>query len=191
MPKPDPRLSNGSSGRGSVACIGMTAADRNSPLVRPAEPDDVPAILGMIRELADYEREPDAVFATEEGLRAAFFGERPAVFAHVALHRDPEGTLVPVGIAVWFLTFSTWLGEHGIWLEDLYVRPEHRGRGHGLALLKALAGVCVERGYGRLEWTVLDWNEPALNFYRSVGADPMSEWTAQRVHGAALRALAG
>jgi GNAT superfamily N-acetyltransferase len=154
-------------------------------MVRGAGPEDVPAILALIRELATYEREPDAVLATEEQLRDALFGPAPAAYAHVVEH---EGEVA--GFALWFLTFSTWLGRHGIYLEDLYVRPEHRGRGHGRALLGELARLCVERGYGRLEWWVLDWNEPAIGFYRSVGARPMDEWTVHRVSGAALAALA-
>ncbi|MGN6330726.1 MAG: GNAT family N-acetyltransferase [Motilibacteraceae bacterium] len=163
------------------------------PEIRPARPDDVSEILAMVRELADYEREPDAVEATEEQLRAALFGEHPAVFAHVVEHPDrdarAEGRLA--GFALWFRNFSTWLGRHGVYLEDLYVRPEHRGRGYGKALLQTLAQVCVDHGYGRLEWWVLDWNESAIGFYRSLGAEPMEEWTTFRITGAALRELAG
>ena len=155
-------------------------------MVRTARPDDVPAILDLVRELAAYEREPDAVEATEKSLHTALFGPAPAAYAHVVEH---DGAVV--GFALWFLNFSTWLGRHGIYLEDLYVRPEHRGRGYGRALLRELARLCVERGYGRLEWWVLDWNEPAIGFYRSLGARPMDEWTVHRVTGDALRALAG
>ena len=139
----------------------------------------------MIRELAEYEREPNAVVATEAMLHEALFGDSPAVFGLIA---EDEG--VTVGFALWFLNFSTWLGRHGIYLEDLYVRPEHRGSGHGKALLAELARICVERGYGRFEWWVLDWNTPAIEFYRSIGAEPMDEWTVQRVTGDALTALA-
>lgn len=164
----------------------------SDPLIRPARPDDVSEILAMVRELADYEREPDAVEATEEQLTAALFGQHPAVFAHVVEHPDAEeraaGRLA--GFALWFRNFSTWLGRHGVYLEDLYVRPEHRGRGYGKALLRTLAQVCVDQGYGRLEWWVLDWNESAIGFYRSLGAEAMDEWTTFRVTGPALRALA-
>lgn len=154
--------------------------------IREARPDDVPEILSMIRELAAYERAPDAVVATEQLLRDALFGDAPAVFALMA---EDDGS--PVGFALWFRNFSTWLGRHGVYLEDLYVRPDHRGNGHGKALLAALARICIERDYGRLEWWVLDWNEPAIAFYRSIGAEPMDEWTVQRVTGPSLRALAG
>jgi GNAT superfamily N-acetyltransferase len=149
---------------------------------RPATEADVPEMLRLIHALADYEREPDAVLTTEDDLRVALFGERPAVFAHVV---DGDDTGL-AGMAIWFLTFSTWEGVHGIHLEDLYVRDEYRGRGYGRALLTTLAGVCVERGYKRLEWAVLDWNEPAIGFYRSLGAEPMDEWTTFRLSGDAL-----
>ena len=154
-------------------------------LIRPASPDDVPTILELIRELADYERSLDEVEATEDGLRAALFAARPAVFAHVA---ELDGEVV--GFALWFLNFSTWLGKHGIYLEDLYVTPATRGRGLGKALLAELAAICQREGYGRLEWWVLDWNEPAIGFYRSIGAEPMSAWTVQRLSGRPLADLA-
>src|SRR5260370_30032604 len=157
----------------------------NEVSIRPAKPADVPRILELIRELADYERALDHVTATAEGLSAALFAPRPAVFAHVAA----AGKEV-VGFALWFLNFSTWLGGHGIYLEDLYVTPAMRGRGIGKALLAELAAICVRRGYGRLEWWVLDWNTPAVGFYRSIGAEPMSEWTVQRLAGQPLRDLA-
>lgn len=153
--------------------------------VRPARPGDVTAVVALVRELAAYEREPDAVQLTEQVLTERLFGPDPAVFAHVA-ERDGE----VVGTAIWFLTFSTWTGTHGIWLEDLYVRPDARGSGLGRRLLATLAGECVRRGYARLEWTVLDWNTPALGFYRALGAVGMQEWTTQRLTGAALAALA-
>jgi GNAT superfamily N-acetyltransferase len=153
--------------------------------VRPARPADVPEILGLIRELAAYERAPDEVRATEEQLHTALFGAHPAAFAHVAELDDDV-----VGVAVWFLNFSTWLGRHGVYLEDLYVRPAVRGRGVGTALLRELAALCVERGYGRFEWWVLDWNESAIGFYTSIGAEAMSDWTVYRVSGDALRRLA-
>ena len=154
-------------------------------LIRPASPGDVPRILELIRELADYERSLDEVEATEDGLRAALFTARPAVFAHVA---ELDGEIV--GFALWFLNFSTWLGKHGIYLEDLYVTPATRGRGLGKALLAELAAICEREGYGRLEWWVLDWNEPAIGFYRSIGAEPMSAWTVQRLSGRPLADLA-
>ena len=139
----------------------------------------------MIRELAEYEREPNAVVATEALLHDALFCDTPAVFGLMA---EEDGKAV--GFALWFRNFSTWLGRHGIYLEDLYVRPEHRGKGYGKALLAELARICVDRGYGRLEWWVLDWNEPALAFYRSIDAVPMDDWTVHRVTGEALDALA-
>jgi GNAT superfamily N-acetyltransferase len=156
--------------------------------VRPAEPRDIPALLGLVQELADYEREPDAVEATPELFAATLFpAERaPTAWAHVA---EVDGQVV--GMAVWYLTFSTWLGRPGIWLEDLYVQPEHRGSGLGRRLLTTLAQVCVERGYGRLEWWVLDWNEPSIGFYRSLGARAEDEWTTYRLDGSALGRLAG
>ena len=159
--------------------------------IRPARPEDVPAILGLIRELADYERARDSVEATEDGLAEALFGERPHAFAHVA-SISAEGAEEVVGLALWFLTFSTWVGRHGIWLEDLYVRPSWRGRGLGLGLLRELAAICVDRGYGRLEWAVLDWNEPSRDFYKSVGARELDAWIINRVDGDALpRLLSG
>ena len=151
-------------------------------MIRPAVPADVPAVLALIRELATYEREPDAVVATEAGLTEALFGATPAVYCHVA---EDAGEVV--GFALWFRNFSTWLGRHGVYLEDLYVRPTHRGRGFGKALLTTLASIARERGYGRVEWAVLDWNTPAQDFYRSLGAVPMDEWTVWRLAGDALR----
>lgn len=155
-------------------------------MIRPARPDDVPAVLKMIRELAEYEREPDAVEATEADIERALFSEGAAAYAHIA----EEGGEA-VGFALWFLNFSTWTGRHGIYLEDLYVRPEMRGRGLGKALLTELARVCTERGYRRLEWSVLDWNTPSIEFYRSLGARPMDEWTVFRLDGGALDRLGG
>ena len=154
-------------------------------MIRRALPADVPAIYAMVRELADYERSLGEVTATEELLRTCLFGPEPAVFAHVA---QEEGEVV--GFALWFLNYSTWLGKHGIYLEDLYVTPRMRGRGLGRALLAELAGICVERGYGRLEWWVLDWNSPAIGFYASLGATAMDEWTVFRLTGPALGDLA-
>ncbi len=154
-------------------------------MIRPARPDDVPAIVGLIGDLAEYERARHEVQIDADRLGAALFGPAPAVFAHVA---DVDGDVV--GFALWFLSFSTWVGHHGIYLEDLYVRPEHRGAGHGKELLATLARIAVERGYGRLEWAVLDWNAPALAFYRSLGAATMDEWTVHRLAGDALRRVA-
>ncbi|OEU86305.1 GCN5 family acetyltransferase [Streptomyces abyssalis] len=156
-------------------------------MIRPAAPSDVPAIHAMIRELAEYERALDRARATEQQLHDALFGEHPAVFALMA-EEDTESD--PVGFALWFLNFSTWTGTHGVYLEDLYVRPPARGAGHGRQLLSALAGICVERGYERFEWWVLDWNDPSIGFYRSLGAEPMEEWTVFRMSGEPLRKLA-
>ena len=155
------------------------------PRVRSAEPADVPVLLELVRELAAYEREPDAVEATEGMLAAALFGPAPAASCSVAL---VDGEVA--GFALWYVTFSTWRGRPGLWLEDLFVRPSARGRGLGKALLRELAQVCVARGYARFEWWVLDWNAPAIGFYRSLGAVPQQEWTTFRVDGDALRALA-
>ncbi|MFN0284668.1 MAG: N-acetyltransferase family protein [Kineosporiaceae bacterium] len=160
--------------------------------VRPARAADSAQILALVRELAAYEREPDAVLATEVDLSTALFGPEPRVHALVA--EVVGGQAAPgelAGMAVWFVTFSTWRGRHGIWLEDLYVRPEHRGLGLGQALLAALAAECARRGWTRLEWNVLDWNEPALGFYRRLGAQPLDEWTVHRLADGPLSALAG
>jgi len=154
--------------------------------IRPATAGDVPAMVDLVRGLAAYERAAGQVELTPEPLEAALFRDHPAVFAHVA---TVEGEVA--GFALWFVTFSTWLGRHGIYLEDLYVKPEHRGEGLGKALLAELARVCVERGYGRLEWSVLDWNTPAVDFYRAHGATPQQEWTVFRLTGSPLRQLAG
>jgi GNAT superfamily N-acetyltransferase len=155
-------------------------------MIRPATPADIPGIHAMVRELADYERALDDAKATEEQLPAALFGPHPAAFAHIA-EDDTTGSVV--GFALWFRNFSTWTGAHGIYLEDLYVRPQARGAGHGKALLAELARICVERGYGRLEWSVLDWNEPSIGFYKSLGAVPMDEWTVFRLTGEPLAVL--
>lgn len=155
-------------------------------VVRPARPADVAGILDCIRALAVYEKEPDAVKNTEEMLTDTLFGANPRAFAHV-VERDAGIR----GIALWFLSYSTWTGRHGIWLKDLFVHEQYRGSGYGTALLKALAGICVDRGYTRLEWTVLDWNAPSIAFYRSIGARPQDEWTTQRLTGTDLATLAG
>jgi GNAT superfamily N-acetyltransferase len=154
-------------------------------MIRPAQPADVPAIHQLIRDLASYEKSLPEVTATEDDLRRALLADLPAVFAHVAEHGGQVA-----GFALWFLSFSTWEGRHGIYLEDLYVRPDLRRLGLGRALLAELARICVARGYARLEWSVLDWNSPARAFYASLGAAEMDEWTVHRLTGAALQAVA-
>lgn len=156
--------------------------------IRPATPDDAAVILGLIRELAEYERLLPEVTATEEDLRRTLFGDAPAAEVRLA---EREGVSEPVAFALFFHTYSTFLGRRGLYLEDLFVQPAHRGFGIGRRLLEHLAALAIERDCGRLEWTVLDWNEPALRFYRRLGAVPMDAWTVQRVEGDALRALAG
>ena len=153
-------------------------------MVRAARVEDVPAIYRLIRALAEYERSLPSVTGTEDDLRRALFGPQPAVFAHVATR---DGRVV--GFALWFLNYSTWTGRHGIYLEDLFVDESVRGHGYGKALLTELARVCVDRGYQRLEWVVLDWNAPSIGFYRTLGAQPMDEWDIYRLSGPALRAL--
>jgi GNAT superfamily N-acetyltransferase len=138
----------------------------------------------MIRALADYERDPDAVEATEDLLRSALFGPAPKVFAEVA---EEAGRVV--GTAVWFLSFSTWTGRHSLYLEDLFVEPEHRRSGVGRGLMRRLGARVAELGCARMDWSVLDWNQPAIDFYRSLGARPMDEWTTWRLDGAPLAAL--
>src|SRR6266704_1448645 len=163
----------------------MSCAAKLHCVIRPAKPADVAEIHAMVRELAEYEKALDEAKATPEQLHDALFGASPKVFAHIA--EDDAGDVV--GFALWFLNFSTWTGAHGIYLEDLYVRPSARGSGYGKALLAPLAAICVERGYTRLEWSVLDWNAPAIAVYRSQGAVPMDEWTVHRLTGDALRAM--
>ncbi len=153
--------------------------------IRAAAPADVPLVLRFVRELAAYEREPDAVVATEADFHAALFGPRPTAEAVIA-----EDGAQPLGFALFFHNFSTWTGKPGLYLEDLYVTPAARGRGVGKALLAHLARTAVDRGCARLEWAVLDWNEPAIAFYRSLGAVAMGKWTVNRVTGPALQALA-
>jgi len=154
--------------------------------IRPARSGDAATVLRFVQELAEYEREPDAVVATEAMMDEALFGATPKAEALIA---DVDG--VAVGFALFFHTFSTWTGRQGIWLEDLYVTPDARGSGAGKALVSAIAGICLDRGCPRFEWWVLDWNEPAIGFYRSIGAEAMDEWTTQRVTGDALAKLAG
>jgi GNAT superfamily N-acetyltransferase len=161
-------------------------------MIRPALPNDVPVVLDMIRELAEYEREPDAVATSADDLYQGLFGPEPAASCHVATAEgdgDSGGPAEVVGFALWFTTFSTWTGRPGIYLEDLYVRSEHRRSGHGRALLRALADVCAARGYARLEWSVLDWNTHAQRFYRDLGAVPTEEWTRWRLDSSTIAAL--
>jgi GNAT superfamily N-acetyltransferase len=153
-------------------------------VIRRAVARDIPAILGLIRDLAAYEREADAVVATDADLRAFLFGSEPVAHCLIA---ELDGAVV--GFALWYRTFSTWQGKPGIWLEDLFVQPEARGRGLGRQLLAELARIAVTNGWTRFEWWVLDWNTDAQAFYRSVGASPEDEWTVWRVDGEALRRL--
>lgn len=153
--------------------------------VRPASRDDVPTILRFVRELAEYEREPDAVVATKANFAEALFGVSPAAEALIADWDDAA-----IGFALFFHNFSTWTGKRGLYLEDLYVTPNARGSGAGRALLRRLARLAIERDCARLEWAVLDWNTPAIAFYDGVGAASMNEWTIRRVTGDALTALA-
>jgi GNAT superfamily N-acetyltransferase len=154
--------------------------------VRRVRPDDVPTVLHLVRELAVYEQAGHEALMTAEQLRTALFGETPALFGHVALAADGE----IAGFALWFLNFSTWRGTHGIHLEDLFVSPDHRGTGLGRELLRTLAQECVDRGFSRLEWSVLDWNTPSIDFYKAAGAVPMDEWTVFRLTGDALAGFA-
>ncbi|MEP6698598.1 MAG: GNAT family N-acetyltransferase [Verrucomicrobiota bacterium] len=153
--------------------------------IRTTTADDVSTVLALIRELAEYERAPNDVIATEAGLREVLFGSKPAAEVLLALENDE-----PVGFAVYFYNFSTWLGRAGIYLEDLFVRPDKRGLGYGRALLVRLAQIARERGCGRMEWAVLDWNDPAIQFYRTLGAEPMTEWTVFRLTSDKIAQLA-
>jgi GNAT superfamily N-acetyltransferase len=154
-------------------------------MIREAKISDVQAIYDLIVELAVYEKEPDAVVASVEHIQENLFGANPVAYCHVA---EVDGQVV--GIAIWFLNYSTWLGKAGLYLEDLFVKPEFRGSGLGLSLMKTLAQVCVDRGYERFQWWVLDWNEPSINFYKSIGAEAMDEWTVYRLSGSALNSFA-
>ena len=153
--------------------------------IRTATEADLPIILSLIQELAEYEREPNAVVATEIGLREVLFGAKRAAEVLLASAKGE-----PVGFAVYFYNFSTWLGRPGLYLEDLFVRPAMRGKGYGRALLERLAQIAKERGCGRMEWAVLDWNEPAIQFYRKLGAEPMNEWTVFRLTADGIAKLA-
>jgi GNAT superfamily N-acetyltransferase len=153
--------------------------------IERATPRDVPLILRLIKALAEYERMADEVTATEEGLQETLFGARPSAEVVIAYAGS-----APAGFALFFQNYSTFLGKPGLYLEDLFVAPEYRGRGYGKALLQHLATLAVERGCGRFEWSVLDWNEPAIGFYKKLGAQPMDAWKIFRVTGQALRQLA-
>lgn len=152
--------------------------------IRPAERKEVGVILQLIHDLAHYEKAPNEVEATEKELLSTIFSDDPKVFCDVV---EVDGEIA--GMAIWFLNYSTWQGKHGIYLEDLFIKPEYRGRGYGKALLQHLARICDEQGYGRFQWWVLDWNSPAIEFYRSLGAVAMDEWTVYRVSGQALKDL--
>ncbi|SIP92710.1 GNAT family N-acetyltransferase [Marinobacterium stanieri] len=153
--------------------------------IRNATADDASLMLRFVQELANYEKEPEAVVATEADIQASIFGPESTVEAVIC-----EVAGEPVGFAVYFYNYSTWLGRNGMYLEDLYVSPAYRKVGAGKALLKHLAGIAVSKGCGRFEWSVLDWNEPAIGFYQSLGAKPMDGWTVYRLTGAELEALA-
>jgi GNAT superfamily N-acetyltransferase len=153
--------------------------------IRPSNINDTDEILAMIYELALYEKAPDEAKATREQIIESFFSDDPKVFCEIV---EVDGAVA--GFAIWFLNYSTWQGKHGIYLEDLFVRPQYRGKGFGKALLKHLAAICEDRGYGRFQWWVLDWNQPAIDFYKSLGAVAMDEWTVFRVSEQALTQLA-
>jgi len=157
-----------------------------SVVVRRARPDDAALIFRFIRDLADYEKLLDEVSATEAGIARDLFGANPRVFCDIA---EADGE--PVGFAVWFYNYSTFRGRLGIWLEDLFVRPEARGKGAGKALLARLAKRCIDEGLARLDWAVLDWNAPSIAFYDSLGANALDDWIIRRLSGDALRGLAG
>ena len=152
--------------------------------IRPARQEEVGIVLQLIHDLAVYEKAPNEVEATEQELLETIFSSDPKVFCDLV---EVDGEIA--GMAIWFLNYSTWQGKHGIYLEDLFIKPEYRGRGYGKALLKHLAKICDEKGYGRFQWWVLDWNSPAIEFYRSLGAVAMDEWTVYRVSGAPLKEL--
>jgi GNAT superfamily N-acetyltransferase len=154
--------------------------------IRRAEPRDTEVIEELVRELACYERAEGEVKMTREQIDQSFFRGDPRVFCELV--EVDDGSVV--GFAVWFLNYSTWTGHYGVYLEDLFVRPEHRGRGFGKALLARLANECVTHGYTRLQWSALDWNTPAIDFYTSLGAEAMSEWTVYRLSGVSLKQLA-
>ena len=152
--------------------------------IRPAKREEVGEVLQLIQDLATYEKAPEQVEASKEDLLNTIFVKDPRVFCDLV---EVDGQVA--GIAIWFLNYSTWQAKHGIYLEDLFIKPEYRGRGYGKALLKHLAKICDEKGYGRLQWWVLDWNSPAIEFYKSFGAEAMDEWTVYRTSGQALKDL--
>lgn len=152
--------------------------------IRPAKREEVGEVLQLIQDLATYEKAPDQVEASEDDLLNTIFAKEPRVFCDLV---EVDGQIA--GLAIWFLNYSTWQAKHGIYLEDLYIKPEFRARGYGKALLKHLAQICDKEGYGRLQWWVLDWNSPAIEFYRSFGAEAMDEWTVYRTSGQALKDL--
>ena len=152
--------------------------------IRPAKREEVGEVLQLIQDLATYEKAPDQVEASKDDLLNTIFAKDPRVFCDLV---EVDGQIA--GMAIWFLNYSTWQAKHGIYLEDLYIKPEFRARGYGKALLKHLAQICDKEGYGRLQWWVLDWNSPAIEFYRSFGAEAMDEWTVYRTSGQALKDL--
>ena len=152
--------------------------------IRPAKREEVGEVLQLIQDLATYEKAPDQVEASEDDLLNTIFVKDPRVFCDLV---EVDGQIA--GIAIWFLNYSTWQAKHGIYLEDLYIKPEFRARGYGKALLRHLAQICDKEGYGRLQWWVLDWNSPAIEFYKSFGAEAMDEWTVYRTSGQALKDL--
>lgn len=156
-----------------------------SLVIREAQPADATLIFALVCELADYEKLQDEVDATPEAIAGALFAPQPRLFCHIA-----EWNGAPAGLAIWFLNFSTFRGRHGIYLEDLFVRPEFRGRGIGKALMTRLAQRCVEKGYARVEWTVLDWNAPSIEFYKSIGANLLDSWKICRLTGKPLHDFA-
>ena len=156
-----------------------------SVIIRPATIADLPDIFKYIHALAEYEKASDEVVLSLDDLEQSFFGENPQVYCLLSQEAN-----VVTGIAIWHLNYSTWLGKYGLYLEDLFVDPKYRGAGHGKALLVRLAQICVERGYPRFQWWVLDWNEPAIDFYKSFGAVAMDEWTVFRLSGDPLKKLA-
>ena len=152
--------------------------------IRPAKREEVGEVLQLIQDLATYEKAPEQVEASEDDLLNTIFTKEPRVFCDLV---EVDGQIA--GMAIWFLNYSTWQAKHGIYLEDLYIKPEFRARGYGKALLKHLAQICDKEGYGRLQWWVLDWNSPAIEFYKSFGAEAMDEWTVYRTSGLALKNL--
>jgi GNAT superfamily N-acetyltransferase len=152
--------------------------------IRPAKREEVGEVLQLIQDLATYEKAPDQVEASRDDLLNTIFAKEPRVFCDLV---EVDGQIA--GMAIWFLNYSTWQAKHGIYLEDLYIKPEFRAKGYGKALLKHLAQICDREGYGRLQWWVLDWNSPAIEFYKSFGAEAMDEWTVYRTSGQALKDL--